>query len=205
MILYLCTDAAVLARLASTNPGDPELWSAAVVLKHSDGPVGFDQREGEEILRHLLRSGVAIEVANRPRWESFEDAPLKQVRALGRRVVACSTPGEPLLAELAKVSANDVTKRKNAILVRHGRAAADAIPTFFEQWVTDDGRVRGFDLRWMMSHAIRTSVWAHSCWGHYGVFLGSSQDEAVGAAMRLQDELGIPVVRVAAERELPVW
>lgn len=57
----------------------------------------------------------------------------------------------------------------------------------------------------MLGRCTRLSVWARSTWGSYGVFLGSTEDEALAPVLRLQDVLGLQVMRVEQEDLLPVW
>jgi hypothetical protein len=208
MTLYVTIDAASLSERVLLDDSGSALWCATMVLRRPDGPVGFDLREGDEVLETLLGEVVVIEAANEPRWVKLERGGVaaSKMAVAGRVVVACSELGDTLLGELEKVRRNQLNMRKNVILARHGRPLVVTEATWFKDWIAEDGRVRESALRRLVAHCAHVSLWSYcSGNGYKGRVLGRSRGEALAPIRRLEGASCVGVVQVERETDLPTW
>jgi hypothetical protein len=208
MTLYVTLDAASLSELVLLDDESPALWCATLVLRRADGQLGFDLREGDEVLNGILGEVVVVEAANEPRWVKLERGGVAapKLAVTGRVAVACSDPGAALVGELGRVRGNRQNKQKNDILLRHARDPVAMESTWFTQWISEDGRLCASALRRLVAHSAQVSLWFH--WGgngYTGRVLSLSREGALASVARLEGSSRVSVVRVEREAELPAW
>jgi hypothetical protein len=193
----------------SAEPGADQntLHCATVVLQHSDGPVGFHGKDGDEAIKALVHDVVVIERANSPGWFQLKRDAVSSpaLHSQFNRVITCSNPPPSVIHELEAVSLNETQAKKNVILARHGKPQLPLSRTVFDDWVAPNGLLRERGAIWMAGCCQTFIVWSFSDWGLYASILARSADEALEPVFRAANELNAPTRLVQSESELPTW
>jgi len=176
-------------------------------LQHPDGPVGFDNRQGADIIKALARDVIVIERANSPEWLQLKmDAlPNRPLDTLFMRVISCSIPAPNITKELEVVSSNKKQISLNKIRARHGKPDSPISKTIFDDWITPSGLLREGTVRWMIDVCQTFIIWSFSERGLYASILGHSAEAVLEPVLRAAKELNIPMRQVQSKSKLPVW
>lgn len=207
MFYYLIQHISDVAPFHVNDGETTDLECATVVLQHSSGPVGFERSGGVEALRALVHEGVAIELANGPRWATYSRdlVSSESLHSEFRRVLTCAGPSESLLEELGTISTNLYRIKVNALATRHGRPPVSLAPTVFDGWILPSGRVDWKPLAHLVDSCSSVALWSFSEWGLHAKLLGHGVGGAVAPVFEAGQALSIPLRRVLSEGELPTW
>jgi hypothetical protein len=207
MILFVYEDASCSRVCADPDSQATTLHCAIVVLQHSDGPLGFNRRNGAEAIKALSHDVVVIEWANSPEWFQLKMDAISSpaLHSQFRRVVACSAPLPAVMQELQSVTLNKLRAKKNLILARHGKPQLPLSPTVFDDWIAPNGLVRRRSAIWMAERCHTLIVWSFSDWGLYASILGTSAEQVIEPVLRAARELNARTRQVQSESDLPSW
>ena len=194
-----------LVRAEPSNGGLPTF--ATIVLRHPDGPVGFDRQDGAVAMTAFCGGAVVIERSNSPRWTwaSQGEVSSTALHQKFKRVVTCRGPRPALLQELESVTANRVKSAKNQVLARHGRPVDILTPTEFDSWVLSDGRIRERSVSHLVGLTDLVVLWSFADWGLFAEVPALSSREARRKVAHVAAGAELSFREVETEADLPHW
>jgi hypothetical protein len=207
MILYVYVHPASSEVVSRVDPDTATLQCATVVLRHPGGPVGFDHRPGDDVIKAVVHDVVAIERANSPAWTPLQANAVSRrtLQSMSRATVTCSVPLPGVLQELETVSANKLQARKNLILARYGKPQMSFAQTAFDDWIAPNDAFTERSARWLVDSCQTFALWKFSEWGMHALILSRSSEAALEPVLQAGETLHIAVRQVKTESELPVW